>query len=599
MDVGQPRNGGYGVVKKIIIHPAHHNYSSPKNKHPPPAFAVKTLLVHNEEKFKKEVEASEMLLNKRHDKSPDHLVHLELAYRHGEQCCLVFPWADGNLKEYWEAHPQGHRSPINYDDVLWFFKQCSGLALGLRRLHHPSSFARTSSAVNDDIQTAEDILDEDQKSKFGRHGDMKPENILWFKNYNDDINHMAICDFGSTEFNSIYSKSHVDARGVTGYSKTYQPPDTRLGSEVSQKIDVWSLGCVFLEFVSWFLLGYQETVQEFPKRRMRPHPRYPENIFAEDRFFAWKTSQHSKRGRTASVNPAVVEWIWKIHRLDSCPKSIHDFLDLIQDQMLQPIAQNRSDCKIVRIELHTLYKTCRGNKIYATEGYGKVQDRAKVLVRQSQYPPGLGDHHQSLSERHPVLFPGLSDEMRDQASLTTPRAQEIQVDKEPPSQVNEPSHRSLPTRDTVKSDLPVLLSKDTTKSSYDLSQMVTNDTTPCTTQSAATDFAALEYDNEQAKDLDNEDNYLRDDSVAFNDFSWSGASRQHTTASEASSKSNNDSALEGSVELTVNDTVDAQPERDKGLPNQVSLSRAYALLFFLVLLDVYLRIRPIFRRDIL
>jgi hypothetical protein len=31
IDVGQPKNGGYGSVKKIIIHPAHHNYSSPKN----------------------------------------------------------------------------------------------------------------------------------------------------------------------------------------------------------------------------------------------------------------------------------------------------------------------------------------------------------------------------------------------------------------------------------------------------------------------------------------------------------------------------------------------------------------------------------------
>ncbi|KAM0237419.1 hypothetical protein ACHAP5_009049 [Fusarium lateritium] len=463
---------------------------------------------------------------------------------------------------------------MNYEDILWFFKQCSGLALGLRRLHHPSSFARTSSAVNNGIQTAEDILDEDQKSKFGRHGDIKPENILWFKNYNNDLNHMAICDFGSTEFNSIYSKSHVDARGVTGYSKTYQPPDTRLGSEVSQKIDVWSLGCVFLEFVSWFLLGYQETVEEFPKRRMRPHPRYPENIFTEDRFFAWKTSQSSEIGRTASVNPAVVEWIWKIHSLDSCPKSIHDFLDLIQDQMLQPIASNRSDCKIVRIDLHTLYKTCRGNKIYATEGYGKVQDRAKDPVRQSQYPPGLGDHHQSLSERHPVLFPGLSDEMRDQASLTTPRPQEVQIDKEPPSQVKEPSHQSLPTKDTVKSDLPVLLSKDTTKSSYDLSQMVTTDTTPCTTQQAVTDSAALGDDSKQAKDLDNEANYLRDDSVAFSGFSWPGASRKHTTASKTSSISNNDPGLEVGVEPPVSDAVDAQPGRAMSHSNQASLPQA-------------------------
>ncbi|KAM0484911.1 hypothetical protein ACHAP7_002928 [Fusarium lateritium] len=394
-------------------------------------------------------------------------------------------------------------------------------------------------------------------------------------NYNDDLNHLAICDFGSTEFNSIYSKSHVDARGVTGYTQTYQPPDTRVGPEVSQKIDVWSLGCVFLEFVSWFLLGYHETVHEFSQRRMRPHPQYSDNPFTQDRFFAWETNRHSELGEIARVNPAVVEWIWKVHSLNTCPKSIHDFLDLIQDQMLQPTASDRSDCKTVRTQLLTLYETCKTNEIYATAGYGKVQNHEKDFVRQSRYLSGLGNHYQSLSERHPVPFPGLSDEMRDQASLTTPRPQEVQVDKEPPSQVNEPSHRSRPTRDAVKSDLPVLLSKDTTKSSYDLSQMVTNDTTPYTTQPAVADFSALEYDNKRGKDLENEVDYLRDDSVAFNGFSWPGVSRQYATASKASSISKKDSGLEGNVELPVSHTVvDAQPKRAKSPSNQASLPQA-------------------------
>lgn len=31
IDVGQPKTGAYGSVKKIIIHPAHHNYSRPNN----------------------------------------------------------------------------------------------------------------------------------------------------------------------------------------------------------------------------------------------------------------------------------------------------------------------------------------------------------------------------------------------------------------------------------------------------------------------------------------------------------------------------------------------------------------------------------------
>lgn len=262
---------------------------------------MKKLHVKNEDNFRREIEALERLSPKLKQNCPDHLVHLELAYRHGDECCLVFPWAGGNLKEYWKSHA---RNPNNHKDVIWFFKQCWGLALGLRRLHNPPSYA---TANDEDVEAAEDILAGAQDAKYGRHGDLKPENILWFDNYHGDQDHLAICDFGSTKFNSMYSKSLVDANEVSGYTETYQPPDNQFEPVVSQKFDVWSLGCVLLEFVSWFLLDYEKTVEVFPRERMMAIPGYPSHIITEDRFFCFDVSDSEGRGNSAMVKPAVID----------------------------------------------------------------------------------------------------------------------------------------------------------------------------------------------------------------------------------------------------------------------------------------------------
>ncbi|KAH7213846.1 hypothetical protein BKA60DRAFT_405509, partial [Fusarium oxysporum] len=168
---------------------------------------------------------------------------------------------------------------------------------------------------------------------YGRHGNIKPENILWFPKYHSKEDHLAICDFGSTEFNSSHSKSHINADAIYRYTITYQPPDNLIQPEVSQKYNIWSLGCVFLEFVSWFLLGDHAAVDEFPNSRMM---KLGNGIVSSDRFFCINSEGRSKSEKSAMVKPAVIRWITTLHKIDSCPESIHDFLDLIQWKMLVP-----------------------------------------------------------------------------------------------------------------------------------------------------------------------------------------------------------------------------------------------------------------------
>jgi len=117
----------------------------------------------------------------------------------------------------------------------------------------------------------------------GRHGDLKPENILWFKEYQDkdpskSMGVLKISDFGLTRFHRTVSKSHVNAEGVA-VTGTYRAPEYDINKVVSQSYDIWSLGCVILEFVTWYLLGWEE-VDEFSRNRVKEHiTDYKEDVF--------------------------------------------------------------------------------------------------------------------------------------------------------------------------------------------------------------------------------------------------------------------------------------------------------------------------------
>ncbi|EEU35231.1 uncharacterized protein NECHADRAFT_19162, partial [Fusarium vanettenii 77-13-4] len=173
---------------------------------------------------------------------------------------------------------------------------------------------------------------------WGRHGDIKPENILWFENYNNKQNHLVISDFGLTQFNSAHSRSKVQQGQIQGFSGTYRPPDLHIEDQpISQNYDVWSLGCVFLEFVSWFLLGHDEAVFTFADERLRDEPK---GTIEEDTFFIFENGQESTP-KDAKLKKSVVKWIYKLHKNPHCSGLLHALLDLIQFTMLVPSSKDR------------------------------------------------------------------------------------------------------------------------------------------------------------------------------------------------------------------------------------------------------------------
>ncbi|KAK1479999.1 protein kinase [Colletotrichum cuscutae] len=295
------RVGGYGSVRKVSIHPAHHNCGTAPNERGKDSrdFAIKQLHSESPEEYEREVELFERLGAQSQKHGPDHLIQLQLTYKHGQSYYLVFPWADGNLCEFWERHIA---NPSSHFEVIWLLEQLLGLVHALRKIHHLRTMP--DSDIVPPVSDSPQILFDDKH--WGRHGDIKPENILWFQEYKESHrNFLVISDFGLTRFNSADSRSRVAHDSVMGFSGSYRPPDLDLKGNISQRYDIWSLGCVFLEFVSWFLVGNFRTRKEFSDARIVEDRIHTGSILGEDQFFNLNSCQDTTCS-TAGVKASVL-----------------------------------------------------------------------------------------------------------------------------------------------------------------------------------------------------------------------------------------------------------------------------------------------------
>lgn len=170
---------------------------------------------------------------------------------HNQGSCFLFPWADGgNLKEFWAKNRAGVVGDEDRDLMLWTLKQMEGLSGALVALHNG-------------------------KEIHCRHGDLKPENILVFSE--DKINILQIADIGLGKFHDkstyLRQKGKIYTDTKTGTAR-YLPPEFKTSKQISRLHDVWSLGCLFLEFIIWAAWGneglnklLQLDIEEFWQKR--------------------------------------------------------------------------------------------------------------------------------------------------------------------------------------------------------------------------------------------------------------------------------------------------------------------------------------------
>jgi serine/threonine protein kinase len=371
----QARYGGYSEIRQIKIHPDHYNFgeygvsmlaisanvSLPLTQvnNPNHLFALKRLHTTDNRDLGREVDVLKRFRNVARiiQLLATFEVYGDIDQQSSRTYYLIFPWAAGDLLTFWEARQS---LVADYRIVPWISEQCYELAKALSTIH----------------QDANDQDPGEGERLYGRHGDIKPSNILWFppcmRAGVEDIGQLVIGDFGLGQFHSQESRSAVDPSSLAR-SPSYRPPEFDKKENISRKIDIWSLGCTFLEFITWFLMGFDAVSKQFPQARSEP------DIYdiGADTFFRI-VKDHDDRVY-AIVKPQVTDWIDSLHTHEFCSQYMHDFLDLIQTDMLVAEPQKRSTAFELSHRLQRMYDRCQD----------RSEDGARYYQVGNPWPPRL------------------------------------------------------------------------------------------------------------------------------------------------------------------------------------------------------------------
>lgn len=202
------------------------------------------------QRFTKELEAN------RFAPPHDRIVPVLAAFQHRHKCHLLFSWADGgSLEDFWRnfsPYPtepsEGAESSAKWGCESWLLQECVGIAEALAAIHGFGNKDRTG---------------------YTRqiHADLKPENILCFLSKDGEHPTMTVklADLG--EAIRLDDESHVKAeKAMVPHTKTYRPPEYNPVDLKNLNYDVWCLGCLYLDFITWFLDGW-EAVETFGDSR--------------------------------------------------------------------------------------------------------------------------------------------------------------------------------------------------------------------------------------------------------------------------------------------------------------------------------------------
>ncbi|KAH7127203.1 kinase-like domain-containing protein [Dendryphion nanum] len=331
------------VVRKSEFHPAH--YIGPEGVQ----VAVKEFRFPNDfEREKANLDTVQTLENRQNI-----ITHLA-TFERGKKHYAVFPWADGgSLRDFWENQNGESRAP---ELALWSLQQMLNLASALQSLH----------GVN------------------FRHGDIKPDNILHFPD-SKGLGKLVIADVG-------VSRSHVDKTmmrhvGTTTRATTpsYEAPETVINHQAprSRRYDVWSLGCIYLEFVIWFLHDV-DALSSLGRARHAPY------------FEFYLQDPETKQ---ATIHPIVSDAIDRLREDERCVggTALEALINLVARHLLQIDVESRDDVEQVVAKMKHIVQQAEANPQYLFNSGMEEQPKMRFLERAQT---GAPDHaHPSNPEK--------------------------------------------------------------------------------------------------------------------------------------------------------------------------------------------------------
>ncbi|KAM5348937.1 hypothetical protein ACJ41O_008760 [Fusarium nematophilum] len=301
-----------------------------------------------------------------------HLIGRKGAFKHGTECFIMFEWADGGtLRDVWQREAT-KRTELNGDRIMEVLEQLVGLAGALSKLHNTNTNTKTARMMsnktkNPSLEPAktprtllspgrdnnspssslqvpqirfqpessdEDYYNsdnpDDANEEHWRHGDLRPDNILQFRD-STWLGTLKIADFGLAKQHAL-ATSHQDEHTQRKYSTSqYEAPEVITNCNLrlprSRRHDIWSMGCIILEFAIWLLYGY-DGLDKFYKEREHI------NALKETLYFTVDSIE-----RTAQLSNIAKGWMDYMLQFDpecngDSPSVLGDLIKLVKDRLL-------------------------------------------------------------------------------------------------------------------------------------------------------------------------------------------------------------------------------------------------------------------------
>ncbi len=191
-----------------------------------------------------------------------------------------------------------------------------------------------------------------------RHGDLKPENILHFKKGGNGV--LVVADVGVSRVHENVTELRHAGTTTRATTPSYEPPEVHLQPNTprARRFDLWSIGCIFLEFNIWLLYGF-EAINNFGHARDTPD------------FGFYKLNAD----RTAAETHQVVLKAIKILREDPRCRggtALETLINLIAEHLLQVEVERRYSADELYDEIYKIVQDAEKSPAYL---FNKVDPR--------------------------------------------------------------------------------------------------------------------------------------------------------------------------------------------------------------------------------
>lgn len=228
--------------------------------------------------------------------SVKHIIDVKAIFDQGRKRYYMFPWAEGG--NLWDSCE--NRGVIEYRGegrfIAGIFTQLLGLAEALSVLHQNNY----------------------------RHGDLKPENILVFQRPNQQ-SIWKIADLGLAKFHFYPTAKRLGPTSTRHGTFSYEPPEFLQDDQPTSRLyDIWSMGCIILQLITWLLYGIP-GVDELTRKTRNPHQTGSTFWNQKSTFIGWG-------GKV--VHEEVKIHMKKILKDVSASKAMRDLVEVVRDKLL-------------------------------------------------------------------------------------------------------------------------------------------------------------------------------------------------------------------------------------------------------------------------